>query len=88
MSVYEMMVARLEENNSPKYAKDCLENARRNLSRENVRYANGKMSHDVEREVELACVEYLADAMLDGEWGMNRETGKMYFANYADGTPA
>lgn len=48
------------------FLKDRIANAKRNLALPNEPYANGRMSHDVEREVLAESESELRDLMLDG----------------------
>ena len=55
------------------YLKECIRNARSKLAMPNVRYQNGRMSHDVQSEFADKCQEELWDLQLQGRF-------------YADGT--
>lgn len=48
-----------------KYLQDCIRGARANLAKPNIRYPNGRMSHDVEREHLAQCEFELADLAID-----------------------
>jgi hypothetical protein len=48
------------------FLQDRIDNAKRNLAKSNIRYPNGRMSHDVEREVMAEAQEELWDLQLDG----------------------
>jgi len=61
------------------YLKSCIENAKVNLAKPNVRYPNGRMSHDVEREVALNAASELADMQIDGFYNAQGQ-----FVAYAD----
>lgn len=61
------------------FLKDRIANAERNLAKPNVRYQNGRMSHDVEREVLGEAQDELFDMQIDGYYNANGS-----FAGYAD----
>jgi hypothetical protein len=48
------------------FLESLIANAKRNLAKPNVRYQNGRMSHDVERETLNGATEDLHDLMLSG----------------------
>lgn len=61
------------------FLQDRIANAKRNLALPNELYPNGRMSHDVEREVLARSESELRDLMLDGYFDANGS-----FACFAD----
>lgn len=61
------------------FLRDRIANCHRNLAKPNVRYPNGRMSHDVEREVLGEAQDELCDMMIDGEFYADGR-----FARFAD----
>lgn len=76
----------IERGHPAGYYKSCLVNARAKLAEPNVRYPNGRMSHDLQMQVATECEEILDDMALDGRYTVTEQG--MRFHSYADGTPA
>lgn len=65
--------------NRAEFLEDRIANCERNLDKPNVRYPNGRMSHDVERDALNEATAELLDMRLDGFY---RADGS--FAAYAE----